>query len=237
MPPRRSSAEAERRVGVLERLVERIDEARPRLEELATTITAATAEARRGHRPSRDAQRPGRTRRRGRGLADKVEAARGSWTQARKDLPPRRASSSEAEKATVDQPDRVALRERLTRLARRDRAGRAHRRPGAARRASAARSSPRPSPCARRPTRPTPPAQVAVVTAKDMDRRRSHRPRPRGRRRLSGVQQVVHDVPATATRPTWLPPSRPWPPRPRPCGPPTTPSGRPSGSWPRSPRS
>ena len=57
-------AEAERRVGVLDRLVERIDEARPRLDELATTITVATAERDEVRRAGRRPHRPGRARRR-----------------------------------------------------------------------------------------------------------------------------------------------------------------------------
>jgi len=111
-------AEAERRVGVLERLVERIDEARPRLDELATTITVATAErdeatervtALTGLAVPDDVAR----------LAGKVEAARVELDQARRDHDAAEGFLDVAEKAAVGQPDRVALRERLTRLAKR----------------------------------------------------------------------------------------------------------------------
>ena len=110
--------EAERRVGVLERLVERIDEARPRLDELATTISVAAAErdesadrvaALTGLAVPDDVSR----------LATKVEAGRVELEQARKDHAAAEGFLEQAEKATADLPDRVALRERLTLLARR----------------------------------------------------------------------------------------------------------------------
>ena len=114
--------EAERRVGVLDRLVERIDEARPRLEELTSVITVATAE--RDESADRVATLtglavPDEVSR----LAAKVEAARVELEQARKDHAAAAGFLEQAEKATADLPDRVALRERLTQLGRREEQG------------------------------------------------------------------------------------------------------------------
>jgi exonuclease SbcC len=110
--------EAERRVGVLTKLVERIDEARPRLDELASVITVATAE--RDETTERVATLtglavPDEVAR----LATKVVKARDELEQARKDHVAAAAFLEEAEKATANLPDRVSLRERLTHLARR----------------------------------------------------------------------------------------------------------------------
>ena len=110
--------EAERRVGVLDRLVERIDEARPRLEELVTVIAAAKAEADEAARrvaTLTDLAVPDDVAR----LATKADAARKELDQARKDHEAAAAFLEQAEAATGDLPDRVALRERLTLLARR----------------------------------------------------------------------------------------------------------------------
>lgn len=186
-------AEAERRAGVLERLVERIDEARPRLDELATTITVATAErdevtervaALTGLAVPEDVAR----------LAGKVEAARIELEQARKDHLAAAGFLDVAEKATVDQPDRVALRERLTRLARRaEQAARIE--TGKAR--ALERSEVVAATVAVREEADAEyaAAQVAVVTAKDMDRAAAI-----ARDLVAGApcpvcRQVVHDVP------------------------------------------
>jgi exonuclease SbcC len=186
--------EAERRVGVLDRLVERIDEARPRLDELATLITVATAE--RDEATERvtvltglavpdDVAR----------LAKKVEDARVELEQARKDHAAAEGFLDAAEKATVDLPDRVALRERLTLLAKRAEQGvrietgqtMEVERTGVLDAAVTVREEADAAFAA---------AQVAVVAAKDQDRAATI-----GRDLVAGApcpvcQQVVHDVPS-----------------------------------------
>lgn len=111
--------EAERRVGVLEKLVDRIEEAKPVLDELASVITVAIAE--RDETADRVAALtglavPDEVAR----LAEKVVKARQELEEIRSDHTAAAAFLEEAEKAAADLPDKVALRERLTLLARRD---------------------------------------------------------------------------------------------------------------------
>ncbi len=186
--------EAERRVGVLDRLVERIDEARPRLDELGTTIAVAAAErdevaerltALTGLAVPDDVTR----------LAGKVDAARIELEQARKDHLAAEGFLDVAEKAAVDQPDRVALRERLTRLARRaeqaDRIEKGQAMEVERTEVLAATVAVREEADAAFAA-----AQVAVVTAKDRDRAAAI-----ARDLVPGApcpvcRQVVHDVPS-----------------------------------------
>jgi exonuclease SbcC len=186
--------EAERRVGVLDRLVERIDEARPRLDELVTTITVATAE--RDEVAERVAALtglavPGDVAR----LASKVDAARLELEQARKDHLAAEGFLDVAEKATVDQPDRVALRERLTRLARRTEQS-ARIETGTVMEVERTEVLAATVAVREEADAAYAAAQVAVVTAKDMDRAAAI-----ARDLVAGApcpvcRQVVHDVPS-----------------------------------------
>ena len=191
--------EAERRVGVLDRLVERIDEARPRLEELATAITLAKAEA------DEAAERvktltglavPADVAR----LAAKADAARKELDQARKDHEAAAGFLEHTEAATADLPDRVALRERLTLLDRRvEQAERI--RTGET--LQIERTEVLAATAAVRESAETAyaQAQVAVVTAKDRDRAAAI-----ARDLVAGApcpvcRQVVHEVPSHADAP------------------------------------
>jgi DNA repair protein SbcC/Rad50 len=111
-------AEAERRVGVLDKLVDRIDEARPRLEELTAAITKAKADVEEA--TSRVAELTGLAVPADvAALATKAKEARAELDLLIKDHQAAEGFLEQAEAATVDVPDRVALRERLTLLARR----------------------------------------------------------------------------------------------------------------------
>ena len=110
--------EAERRVGVLDRLVERIEEAKPVLDELATLIKVA------GDERDQTADRlaaltglavPAEVDH----LAKRVKAVGEKEDQAERDLKAAVDFLEDAEKAVADLPDKVALRERLSLLAKR----------------------------------------------------------------------------------------------------------------------
>ena len=191
--------EAERRVGVLDRLVERIDEARPRLEELVTVIAAAKAEAdEAGRRVATltDLAVPDDVAR----LATKADAARKELDQARKDHEAAAAFLEQAEAATGDLPDRVALRERLTLLARR--AEQAERiRTGATLEGERTEVLAATVAVREEADADYAEAQVAVVTAKDRDRAAAI-----ARDLVAGApcpvcRQVVHDVPSHSDAP------------------------------------
>ena len=191
--------EAERRVGVLDRLVERIDEARPRLEELVTVIAAAKAEAEEAARrvaTLTDLAVPDDVAR----LAAKADAARKELDQARKDHEAAAAFLEQAEAATGDLPDRVALRERLTLLARR--AEQAERmRTGATLEGERTEVLAATVAVREEADADYAEAQVAVVTAKDRDRAAAI-----ARDLVAGApcpvcRQVVHDVPSHSDAP------------------------------------
>ncbi len=111
--------EAERRVGVLDKLVERIDEARPRLDELAAAVAAATteeAEARARVAALGDLAVPADVAK----LAAKAKAGRDEREQLVKDHEAAAHLLEVAERALADAADRATLTERAGLLERHD---------------------------------------------------------------------------------------------------------------------